>query len=141
AMREWGITLRIAYFSPNSRKYHRKIPPPAVLVPILPLIASLVNLDRRTEIKDALKRVAPPPPYEQIPEEYMEHCYEATMLSGVIDRALTLKALQTIASRLNDTERKELCIEMVSQRICVEISICKLNFPALMFHHYLIFLL
>jgi hypothetical protein len=107
AMREWERTLRIAYFSPNSRKYQRKIPPPAVLVPILPLIEELVDFDRRTEIKDALKRVAPPPPYEQIPYEYMEHCYEATMLSGVIDRALTLKALQTIASRLNDTERSE----------------------------------
>ncbi|MBE9124073.1 hypothetical protein IQ269_25545 [Tychonema sp. LEGE 07199] len=107
AMREWERTLRIAYFSPNSRKYQRKIPPPAVLVPILPLIAEMVALDRRTEIGDALKRVAPPPPYEQIPYEYMEHCYEATMLSGVIDRSLTLKALQTIASRLNDTERSE----------------------------------
>ena len=107
AMREWERTLRIAYFSPNSRKYQRKIPPPAVLVPILPLIEELMDFDRRTEIGDALKRVAPPPPYEQIPYEYMEHCYEATMLSGVIDRALTLKALQTIASKLNDTERSE----------------------------------
>ncbi|MCC3488961.1 MAG: hypothetical protein JGK35_00010, partial [Microcoleus sp. PH2017_16_JOR_D_A] len=62
AMREWGITLRIAYFSPNSRKYHRKIPPPAALVPILPLIQELVDLDRRTEINHALERVAPPPP-------------------------------------------------------------------------------
>lgn len=106
-MREWDTTLRDAYVSPNSRRYHRKVPPPAVLEPILPLIAELVNLDRRTEIEDALKRVAPPPPYEQIPYEYMEHCYEATMLSGVIDRALTLKALQTIASKLNDTERSE----------------------------------
>lgn len=107
AMREWEKTLRGAYLSPNSRRYHRKVPPPAVLVPILPLIASLVNLDRRKEIDQHLMRVAPPPDYEQIPYEYMEHCFEATMLSGVIDRALTLKALQTIASRLNDTERSE----------------------------------
>ncbi len=107
AMREWERTLRIAYFSPNSRKYHRKIPPPAVLVPILPLIAEMVALDRRTEIDQHLMRVAPPPPYEQIPYEYMEHCYEATMLYGVIDRSLTLKALQTIASKLNDMERLE----------------------------------
>ncbi|MCC3594747.1 hypothetical protein, partial [Microcoleus sp. PH2017_28_MFU_U_A] len=107
AMREWERTLRIAYFSPNSRKYQRKIPPPAVLVPILPLIEELVDFDRRTEINHALERVAPPPPYEQIPEEYMEHCYEMTMISVVLDQALTLKALQTIASRLNDTERSE----------------------------------
>jgi|GEM_PF-987809 hypothetical protein len=107
AMTEWEKTLRGAYLSPNSRRYHRKVPPPAVLVPILPLIASLVNFDRRTEIREHLMRVAPPPDYEQIPYEYMEHCFEATMLSGVIDRALTLKALQTIASKLHDTERSE----------------------------------
>jgi len=107
AMREWEKTLRGAYLSPNSRRYHRKVPLRAVLVAILPLIAELVNLDRRTEIRQHLMRVAPPPDYEQIPEEYMEHCFEATILSGVIDRALTLKALQTIASRLNDTERSE----------------------------------
>ena len=110
AMREWETTLRDAYVSPNSRRYHRKVPPPAVLVPILPLIAELVNLARRTEIKDALKHVAPPPPYEQIPYEYMEHCYEELMLSQVLDRALTLKALQTIASKLNDTERSEVAM-------------------------------
>ncbi|MEG3927918.1 MULTISPECIES: hypothetical protein [unclassified Microcoleus] len=110
AMREWQKTLRDAYLSPKSRRYPRKVPPPAVLEPILPLISELVNFARITEIKDALKRVAPPPPYEQIPYEYMEHCYEATMLSGVIDRALTLKALQTIASKLNDTERKEVAM-------------------------------
>ena len=107
AMREWERTLRDAYLLPDSRRYHRKVPPPAVLVPILPLIAELVDFDRRTEIDQHLMRVAPPPPYEQIPYEYMEHCYEATMLSGVIDRSLTLKALQTIASKLNDTERLE----------------------------------
>ena len=55
-------------------------------MPILPLIASLVNLARRKEIDEHLMRVAPPPDYEQIPEEYMEHCYEATMLCGVIER-------------------------------------------------------
>ncbi len=117
AMREWERTLRIAYFSPNSRKYHRKIPPPAVLVPILPLIAEMVALDRRTEIGDALKRVAPPPPYEQIPYEYMEHCYEMTMISGVLDQALTWKALQTIASRLNDMERKEVAMWAQAQAL------------------------
>jgi hypothetical protein len=110
AMREWERTLRIAYFSPNSRKYQRKIPPSAVLVPILPLIEELMDFDRRTEINDALKRVAPPPPYEQIPYEYMEHCYEMTMISVVLDQALTLKSLQTIASRLNDMERSEVAM-------------------------------
>jgi hypothetical protein len=69
-----------------------------------------MDFDRRTEINDALKRVAPPPPYEQIPYEYMEHCYEMTMISVVLDQALTLKALQTIASRLNDTERSEVAM-------------------------------
>lgn len=107
AMREWERTLRDAYLSPDSRRYDRKVPPPAVLVPILPEIFELVNLDCRNKITDAWRRVAPPPPYEQIPYEYMEYCYEELLLSTAFDIALTLKALQTIASRLNDTERSE----------------------------------
>jgi len=110
AMNEWEITLRYAYLLPDSRRYYKKVPPPAVLVTILPEIEELVDLDRRTGIREALERVAPPPPYEQIPYEYMEHCYEATMLSVVLDQALTLKALQTIASKLNDMERSEVAM-------------------------------
>ena len=62
AMREWDTTLRDAYVSPNSRRYHRKVPPPAVLAPILPEIFELVDLNRRIEIRNAWRRVAPPPP-------------------------------------------------------------------------------
>ena len=87
------------------------------LDPILPEISELVNLDRRTEIKDAWRRVALPPPYEQIPYEYMEHCYEELLLSVAFDRALTLKALQTIASRLNDMERKEVAMWAQAQAL------------------------
>jgi hypothetical protein len=36
--------------------------------------------------------------------------YRSTMLSQVLDRSLTLKALQTIASKLNDTERSEVAM-------------------------------
>lgn len=86
AMREWETTLRDAYISQNSCRYYRKVPLRAVLVPIFPLIAELVNLDRRTESRQHLMRVPPPRDYEQIPEEYMEYCYEATMLCGVIER-------------------------------------------------------
>lgn len=107
AMREWERTLRDAYLSPDSRRYNRKVPPPAILVPILPEIFELVDLDRRTQIQDAWRRVAPPPPYEQVPYEYMEFCYEEVLLYRAFNIALTLKALQTIASRLNDTERSE----------------------------------
>jgi hypothetical protein len=45
----------------------------------------------------------------------MEHCYEELLISVAFDRALTLKALQTIASRLNDTERSEVVTRVEAQ--------------------------
>ena len=103
SMFEWELTLRNAYLSSDSRRADKKVPPPAVLVPLLPEIAGLVNYERRREIQETLMRVAPPPQYEQTAYEYMEHCYEATMLSRAVNQAMTLKALQTLALRLNDT--------------------------------------
>lgn len=107
AISMWGTTLRFTNLSEKSRNYHRKIPPPACLEPILPDIINLVDLEVSNQIWKSIESVAPPPPYEQIPYEYMEYCYEATLLGGAFPQALTLKALQTIASRLNDTERQE----------------------------------
>ncbi len=107
AMRIWGVVLSYAYLPEDSRRGRKKVQPPAVLVPLLPEIWDLVNHERRSEIRDTLMRSAPPPPYEQSPCTYMEQCYEATMISWAFNQALTLKALQTIAKRLNQTERKE----------------------------------
>ncbi|MEG4288377.1 hypothetical protein Q5692_07020 [Microcoleus sp. C2C3] len=45
----------------------------------------------------------------------MEHCYEELLLSVAFDRPLTLKALQTIASRLNGTERSEVITRAEAQ--------------------------
>lgn len=107
AMSEWKWTLWDAYLSPEDRRGDRKVPPPAALMPLLPEIAELMDYERRREIEDALMNAAPAPPSEQIPYEKLEKCYEATLLSRALEQAMTLKALQTIASRLNDTERKE----------------------------------
>jgi hypothetical protein len=107
-----------------------------------------VNLERRTEITKNLMDVAPAPDYEQSPYEYMEKCYEATMLSSAIDQALTLKALQTIASRLDETQRQEVVkwaqtqIQAMdntngyirSQKLCadkyLQSNLINLNFPS-----------
>jgi hypothetical protein len=107
AMRMWGVVLSYAYLPEDSRRGRRKIPPPAVMIPLLPDIWDFVNYERHREIEDTLMRVAPPPPYEQAPCEKMEHCYEATLISWALDQALTLKALQTIAKRLNQTEGQQ----------------------------------
>ena len=107
AMRMWGVVLRYAYLPEDSRRGKKKVSPPEVLVPLLPEIWDLVNFERRQELDALLDSIAPPPPYEQSPDTYMEHCYEATMISWAFNQALTLKALQTIASRLNETERQE----------------------------------
>jgi hypothetical protein len=95
AMNEWGIVLRHAYLSPDSR--------------LLPELHDLVRLDRRKEIWCALKQLAPPPAYEQTPYEKLDNCYECTLASNAIDQALTFKALQTIANHLNELE----CLEVV----------------------------
>ncbi len=113
AMREWGVVISYAYLDENSRRGQRKVPPPAVMLPLLPDIWDLVNDERRREIRQTLMSVAPPPPYEQALWEKLEHCYEgyeatlisrcyeATLISWALDQALTLKALQTLAERLN----------------------------------------
>jgi hypothetical protein len=72
------------------------------------------------------------------------------MLSQVLDRSLTLKALQTIASKLNDTERSEVAMWAEIQartmsRYGKPENLCgdkylQVELPALMFHHYLTFL-
>lgn len=107
AMFQWDIALRYAYVPKDSRRGQRKISPPVAFMPLLPEIWDLVNLERTKEIRNNLMRVAPAPDYEQSPYEYMEKCYEATMLSSALEQALTLKALQTIASRLDYTQRQE----------------------------------
>jgi hypothetical protein len=66
------------------------------------------------------------------------------------NRALTLLALQTIASRLNDTERSEVVAWAQIQaktmsRYGKPENLCgdkylQVELPALMFHHYLTFL-
>jgi hypothetical protein len=53
-------------------------------------------------------RIAPPAPEEQIPK--MEHCYEATLLSWALSQSRSLRVLRLLASRLNDTERKEVVV-------------------------------
>ncbi|HBY78432.1 MAG TPA: hypothetical protein DEG47_15820, partial [Cyanobacteria bacterium UBA11148] len=98
ALSAWRLVLRTACYPPNSRC--NQIPPPAVLVPILPQITNLVSFERINEIYVTVERVAPPLLDEQVPHETMEHCFEATLVSQAATQALTIKALQTIASKL-----------------------------------------
>jgi hypothetical protein len=86
------------------------------MIPLLPEIWHFVNYEYRREIRKRLMRVAPPLSYEQVPCEKMEHAleatlidraYEATLIDHALDQALTLKALQAIAKRLNETEQKD----------------------------------
>ena len=108
AMRQWGTVLSYAYLPEDSRRGRRKVSPPPVMISLLPNIWEFINYEHRREIRDTLWRVAPPPAYEQAPCEKMEHCYEATLIAWALDQSLTIKALQTIAKKLNKTERKEI---------------------------------
>lgn len=101
----WRLVLRTGCYPPNSR--NDQIPPPAMLVPILVEISNLVSFERTNELDASIKLVAPPSPYEQIPYEKLEHCFEATMLYRAATQSLTLTALQIIAGELNALERQE----------------------------------
>ena len=61
-MSRWYLVLDTACQPPNSDS--RQIPPPAVLVPILPEIESIVNYEQRFEFDSTLKQISPPPSQE-----------------------------------------------------------------------------
>ncbi len=104
-MNAWNSVLRAGCAPPNSRC--DQVPPPEVLLAILPEIKDLVSLQHRIEINEAIEKFAPPPPYEQIPYERMEKCYEALLVKIAAKRTSTMKALQTIAGRLNPSEQSQ----------------------------------
>jgi hypothetical protein len=120
AMFEWDVVLSYAYLPKDSRRGQRKIPPPDVLISLLPEIYDFVNFERRELLINSLRDVAPAPQHEQIPYERLEKCFEATMLSSALDQALTLRALQTIASRLDNTQRHEVVKWAEAQLIAMD---------------------
>lgn len=104
ATRAWDYVLSSACMVPNTRR--DQVPPPAVLTPLLPEIAELVSY-KPQEINAHIESIAPPPPEDQIFDERLEHCFEATLLEIVIEQASILRALQTIAQKLNEHKRAE----------------------------------
>jgi hypothetical protein len=110
ALSWWGIVLRYAYLREDSRRGRRKVSPPLVLVPLLPELYPLVNLERRLNIDAQIKAIAPPPPPEQqelIPDTRMENCFEAALLRIAVDQALSYQGLQVIARKLNPKQQQE----------------------------------
>ena len=112
-MNAWQSVLRAGCAPPNSR--YDQVPPPDVLLAILPEIKDLVSLQHRIEINEAIEKVAPPPPYEQIPYERMVYCYETLLVQKAAEQTSTMKALQLIAARLNDSDRAEVITWAVAQ--------------------------
>lgn len=105
ALSDWRRVLALACRPPNSHRH--QITPPSVLVPILPNIAPLVSSDRSLRLLIEIHEAAPPPLYQMSPSEKLDKCFEATMLSNATNRAMIIKALQTIAASLNEQERKQ----------------------------------
>lgn len=112
-MNAWNSVLRAGCAPSNSR--YDQVPPPEVLLAILPEIKDLVSLQQRIEINEAIEKVAPPPPYEQIPYERMVYCYETLLVQKAAEQTSTMKALQLIATRLNDCSHAEVITWAVAQ--------------------------
>ncbi|MEH1795490.1 hypothetical protein [Nostoc sp.] len=115
-LRRWEVILGYAAFPKEemliqapfclaSGWSHNKFPPPVALVPILPDIKELVS--NRGELIKQIEGNAPPPIPEEDSYVRLGICYEATLILWAVNRELTIKALQAIASGLNEQERKE----------------------------------
>ena len=90
-MSRWYLVLDTACQPPNSDS--RQIPPPAVLVPILPEIESIVNYEQRFEFDSTLKQISPPPSQE-LQELLMGHaavCSEAMEIRKIVYQVWTIK--------------------------------------------------
>jgi hypothetical protein len=105
AMFSWQFVLAGTYRQPKPGR--KPVILPVVLISLLPEIKNLVSYDIRTEIRNNLSKVAPPPPEFLNPDERMDECFEVLLIYEAIEQTLTLKALQKIAQTINDTERKE----------------------------------
>lgn len=125
ALEDWQCILKLAYNQPNNKDH---IPPPSVLTPILPEIAELVSSDRSLDLMIETNKAAPPSPYPTFSSDKREKCYEAMMLYKAAKKALIIKALQIIASRLNEQECKEVLVwarlqaEAIRQRITTDLD-------------------
>lgn len=107
AMYVWYVVLDRACLPLNSDS--RPIPAPAVLVPILPEIESIVNYEQMFEFESTLKQISPPPSQElqKLSMGYAEVCSEAMKIRKIVYEVCAIKALQIIAQNLNEIERAE----------------------------------
>lgn len=104
----WYVVLDTACELPNFDN-SMQIPPPAVLVPILPEIRSIVNYERWIEFESALQQISPPPSQrlQKVLMGHAEVCSEAMKISNLVTQVWAIKALQIIAQNLNEIERTE----------------------------------
>lgn len=105
AMFSWKLVLAGTYIPP--RPGRKPVIIPVVLASLSPEIKNLVSYEQKTEIRNNLRKVAPPPPECLNPDERSDECFEVLLVSEAINQTSTLKALQTIAKIINETERKE----------------------------------
>jgi len=105
AMFSWQLVLAGTYIP--LRPGRKPVIIPVVLASLSPEIKNLVSYEQRTEIRNNLRKVAPPPPECLNPDERSDECFEVLLVSQAINQTLTLKALQKIARTINEKERKE----------------------------------
>ncbi|MDY7012668.1 MAG: hypothetical protein SVX43_03530, partial [Cyanobacteriota bacterium] len=96
-LHRWRLILKLTFLLER----HDRIPPPAVLEPLVPKIEQLSNNFNKAQ--DEIYNVAPPAP----PHAMIVKCAEATLISGALYHTFPVQALRKIAQQLNRAERQE----------------------------------
>ncbi|AFZ23830.1 hypothetical protein Cylst_1546 [Cylindrospermum stagnale PCC 7417] len=118
ALSRWRSVLNHGCVLPlGSRK--TQVPPPPVLMPIVPEIATILDRLQSYIIEREIDRVAPLSPYKMWDEEELGKCFEATMLTVAMRQTETMKALQAIAKNLNQAERQEVAAWGIAQALAL----------------------
>jgi len=117
ALHSWKHAFIDAWNLLESRGGKNKIMPPEFLIPLLPEIRALI-WEQARRVSDEIEAAAPPPPYEQIPYEKMDKCYESLLAREAVEREIAWKVLRMLKQELNLAQQQRL-VEWAQDRLRV----------------------
>lgn len=121
AMRCWAFVLGNACLPADSES--DQIPPPALLLPLLPEITELIYYGINGS-EYVLKHMIPSSRTKEVGQNEDEFVWtsEIALVHQVIKQELTIRALKTIAEKLNEQERAEVLDWALSQAKAITVT-------------------